>query len=50
MTRIDPRLAEALSEQLAQRHAALAHGAKHVGWKLGMGDERASADQSPSGI
>jgi 2-keto-4-pentenoate hydratase len=38
MTSIDPKLVQALSEQLAQRRALLARGARHVGWKLGMGD------------
>ena len=37
-SQLDPRLVAALEEQLEQRRAALARGAQHVGWKLGMGD------------
>lgn len=35
---IDPRLIAALAKQLEHRQAVLDDGAKHVGWKLGMGD------------
>jgi 2-keto-4-pentenoate hydratase len=35
---VDPRLEAALGEQLRRRRAVLAGGARHVGWKLGMGD------------
>jgi 2-keto-4-pentenoate hydratase len=35
---IDPRLVAALTEQLANRSRLLDAGAKHVGWKLGMGE------------
>jgi 2-keto-4-pentenoate hydratase len=34
----DPRLASALAVQLEARRAALAAGAEHVGWKLGVGE------------
>jgi 2-keto-4-pentenoate hydratase len=35
---IEPRLVAAIAEQLDRRREALARGAAHVGWKLGMGD------------
>ncbi len=35
---IDPYLLSALTEQLANRRRLLDAGARHVGWKLGMGD------------
>ena len=35
---VDPRLRSALAEQLELRRAVLARGARHVGWKLGVGD------------
>jgi 2-keto-4-pentenoate hydratase len=35
---IDPRLVSALAEQLGGRRATLRAGARHVGWKLGVGD------------
>jgi len=35
---IDGRLVAALLKQLEQRRAAFDRGARHVGWKLGMGD------------
>lgn len=35
---VDPRLSAALLTQLERRDAALARGARRVGWKLGMGD------------
>jgi 2-keto-4-pentenoate hydratase len=35
---VDPRLTSALLTQLERRDAALARGARRVGWKLGMGD------------
>ena len=38
MTAIDPRLASALEEQLAEWRTTLRTGAKRVGWKLGVGD------------
>ncbi len=38
MPELDPRAVSALAEQLEQRRAALSRGARHVGWKLGMGD------------
>jgi 2-keto-4-pentenoate hydratase len=38
VSEIDARLAAALRAQLANRRAALAAGATHVGWKLGMGE------------
>jgi 2-keto-4-pentenoate hydratase len=38
MAAIDPRLASALSAQLARRRATLAVGAQRVGWKVGAGD------------
>jgi 2-keto-4-pentenoate hydratase len=38
MAAADPRLVSALTEQLARRQVTLAGGARHVGWKLGMGD------------
>jgi 2-keto-4-pentenoate hydratase len=37
MPAVDPRLVEALHDQLRHRDAALISGARHVGWKLGMG-------------
>jgi 2-keto-4-pentenoate hydratase len=37
-TEIAPPLRSALAEQLEQRRAALECGARHVGWKLGMGN------------
>ena len=43
--RIDFRLAVALAEQLEHRRAALARGARHVGWKLGMGDRESIGGQ-----
>ena len=38
MEEIDPRLRSALAVQLERRRAALAGGARHVGWKLGLGE------------
>lgn len=38
MDAVDPRLASALAEQHARRRAAFERGARHVGWKLGLGD------------
>jgi 2-keto-4-pentenoate hydratase len=35
---VDPRLVGALERQLRARRATLAAGARHVGWKLGIGD------------
>jgi 2-keto-4-pentenoate hydratase len=35
---MEPRLVSALAEQMEHRREALARGARHVGWKLGMGD------------
>jgi 2-keto-4-pentenoate hydratase len=41
---VDPRLVSALTAQLEQRDAALARGARRVGWKLGMGDAERIGD------
>jgi hypothetical protein len=38
MEAVDPRLSAALATQLEHRDSTLASGARHVGWKLGMGD------------
>lgn len=38
VARVDPRLRAALVEQSEHRRRALARGARHVGWKLGVGD------------
>jgi 2-keto-4-pentenoate hydratase len=35
---VDPRLVAALEEQLRRRRVLLDRGARHVGWKLGMGN------------
>ena len=35
---IEPRLVEAMRAQLRHRRAVLDEGARHLGWKLGMGD------------
>jgi 2-keto-4-pentenoate hydratase len=40
---IDPRLRSALQAQLEIRAMALRAGARHVGWKLGMGDRESIA-------
>jgi 2-keto-4-pentenoate hydratase len=41
---VDPRLTTALNVQLEERDAALADGARRVGWKLGMGDAERIGD------
>jgi 2-keto-4-pentenoate hydratase len=38
MDGVHPRLTAALARQLTRRDAALAQGARRVGWKLGVGD------------
>jgi 2-keto-4-pentenoate hydratase len=38
MTSVDPRLRAALREQLADRRRLMEQGARHVGWKMGMGE------------
>jgi hypothetical protein len=38
MAVIDPRLVAAMREQLAERKRRLEAGARHIGWKLGMGE------------
>jgi 2-keto-4-pentenoate hydratase len=44
-SRIDPRLAAALSVQFEHWRAALGGGAQRVGWKLGMGDGERIGDE-----
>jgi 2-keto-4-pentenoate hydratase len=41
---IDPRLTDALAIQFGHRRAALRDGARHVGWKLGIGDRERIGD------
>jgi 2-keto-4-pentenoate hydratase len=41
----DPRAVEALRTQLTHRRATLSGGARHVGWKLGVGDAERIGDE-----
>jgi 2-keto-4-pentenoate hydratase len=44
MTGIDPWLRQALERQLESRRAALERGARHIGWKLGVGERERVGD------
>jgi 2-keto-4-pentenoate hydratase len=49
MGSVDSRLVGALAEQFHHREAALTRGARHVGWKLGMGSRERIGDHPAVG-